>query len=328
MTRQEAYKILGIPPDATGEEIKKTYRRLMQQVHPDSGGPSGADHAYSAREINAAYELLRRGHPAGESGGHTFGQTAGPRAGKGFDAKKYREHVWNAPLNVNAYMEREILCYAEDYDGTVLGNFSVAKGKYLWTTEEDFPLFLLSIYRCGKRLLDEWDERFHGGDSPASRPQVQAELTYLFAQQFIDATALLRELAKEEGTDKEGDPVYYIPSMLELTDSRVRLAEGGELYPCRLRQHRLYLKDGAGQEAGYLSFLDDRLYYVVVPLFEQKRVRVRIRTARGQEQKKRGGKTGYRNLDLWLKLRGDYHNSLPENLNMQIEKLLEKYQKA
>jgi hypothetical protein len=30
----------------------------------------------------------------------------------------------------------------------------------------------------------------------------------------------------------------------------------------------------SGNELGYLSFVDDRLYYVVIPLFEQKKVQI------------------------------------------------------
>lgn len=39
--------------------------------------------------------------------------------------------------------------------------------------------------------------------------------------------------------------------------------------------HKLYLKNQSGKELGSLSFSDDRLYYVVVPLFEQKRVQIK-----------------------------------------------------
>lgn len=78
-------------------------------------------------------------------------------------------------------MEREVLQYVEDYDGTVLGNYCVAKGKYLWKTEEDFPLFLLSLYRCSKELLDGMDEKLQRDEVLPQRQQIQAELTYLLA---------------------------------------------------------------------------------------------------------------------------------------------------
>jgi len=36
MTRQEAYQILGLEPNASQEEIHQAWRRLMKGVHPDS----------------------------------------------------------------------------------------------------------------------------------------------------------------------------------------------------------------------------------------------------------------------------------------------------
>jgi len=53
MTRQEAYQILGLEPNASQEEIHQAWRRLMKGVHPDSGGS-----AFLAEKINAAKDIL------------------------------------------------------------------------------------------------------------------------------------------------------------------------------------------------------------------------------------------------------------------------------
>lgn len=51
---KDYYKILGVSRDASEEEIKKAYRRLAHQYHPDK---SGGDEA-KFKEINEAYQVL------------------------------------------------------------------------------------------------------------------------------------------------------------------------------------------------------------------------------------------------------------------------------
>lgn len=314
MTIKEAYKIFGLAQGTELSEVKKRYRQLMMLVHPDSN-TMGENYRYNAQELNHAYALLKKKLSADSE--YAF---EGKEKSK---TKEKRSATWNAPVNVNAYMNREILYYAEDVDGDILSNFCIAEGKYLWTAEEDFPLFLLSIYHCSKQLLDEIDASSGAKAEPTNRNHIQAELTYLLAQQFIDGAALLKEFAKEEKDDK--DEIYYIAAMLEPSNIAVLLETGEMLYPSKIRQHKLYLENQTGQELGYLSFSDDRLYYIVVPLFEQKRVQVRVQTAERQPGKTKRKAGGYQNLHLWLKLYSENTVYMPENLNLQIEQLLIQY---
>lgn len=317
MTKQEAYQILGMMPGADKAEIKKNYRKLMRQVHPDTGPASQENYRYSAQEINSAYAVLMQEKSSAEEDG-----SSGKRRRT---AKGKKKAAWDAPVNVNAFTEREVLQYVEDHDGTVLGNYCVAKGKYLWKIEEDFPLFLLSLYQCSKELLDRIDEKLEREEVLPKRQQIQAELTYLLAQQFIDGSAILAELVKKEEITSDGDRVFHFSSMLELRAGAEPVKEGEAIYPSGIRNHKLYLKDRAGRELGYLSFWDDRLYYIVIPLFEQKRVQVKIQVAQVREEKRRKRTAGYQNLDLWVKLLRTNTNHMPENLNLQIEELLKNY---
>lgn len=54
----DPYKVLGVSPDASDEEIKKAYRRLAKQYHPDRN-PGDQKAAQKMQEINAAYEQIK-----------------------------------------------------------------------------------------------------------------------------------------------------------------------------------------------------------------------------------------------------------------------------
>lgn len=72
------YDILGVPKNATQEEIKKAYRKLARQYHPDLN-PGDAAAAEKFKEISEAYEVLgdekkrsEYDNPASSFGGFGF----------------------------------------------------------------------------------------------------------------------------------------------------------------------------------------------------------------------------------------------------------------
>ena len=55
-TKSDYYDVLGVSRDASPEEIKKAFRKLAFQYHPDRNSDDGAEAKF--KEINEAYEVL------------------------------------------------------------------------------------------------------------------------------------------------------------------------------------------------------------------------------------------------------------------------------
>src|SRR5438270_13124651 len=56
-TKRDYYEILGVPKNASDEEIKKAYRKLAMKFHPDRNeGDKSAEAKF--KEAKEAYEML------------------------------------------------------------------------------------------------------------------------------------------------------------------------------------------------------------------------------------------------------------------------------
>ena len=56
MSKRDYYEVLGISKGASADEIKKAYRKLSKQYHPDLNKEEGAEAKF--KEIAEAYEVL------------------------------------------------------------------------------------------------------------------------------------------------------------------------------------------------------------------------------------------------------------------------------
>lgn len=74
---QDPYKVLGVAPDASDEEIKKAYRDLTKKYHPDLN-PGDETAAKKMNDINAAYDQIKNG---GASASAAYGQQGYGSAG-------------------------------------------------------------------------------------------------------------------------------------------------------------------------------------------------------------------------------------------------------
>ena len=68
----DPYKVLGVSPNATDEEIKAAYRELARKYHPDNyvNNPLGDLAAEKMKEINEAYDQTQASRKAGNQGGY------------------------------------------------------------------------------------------------------------------------------------------------------------------------------------------------------------------------------------------------------------------
>ena len=76
-TERDYYELLGIARDASADDVKRAFRRLAREVHPDVSDAPNAEHRF--REVVEAYEVLsnserrelydRFGHAGLRSGG-------------------------------------------------------------------------------------------------------------------------------------------------------------------------------------------------------------------------------------------------------------------
>jgi molecular chaperone DnaJ len=84
MPDHDLYELLGVPRDADADAIKKAYRRLARQLHPDVNPDPEAQETF--KEISRAYEILSdpQKRAAYDRGGDVFGNAAGFGAGFSF----------------------------------------------------------------------------------------------------------------------------------------------------------------------------------------------------------------------------------------------------
>jgi molecular chaperone DnaJ len=85
MAKRDFYEVLGVKKDASADELKKAFRKLAMQFHPDRNpGDKTAEQKF--REINEAYDVLKdeQKRSAYDRFGHqAFEQGAGGRPGGG-----------------------------------------------------------------------------------------------------------------------------------------------------------------------------------------------------------------------------------------------------
>ena len=119
---KDPYEVLGVSRDASDEDIKKAYRRLAKQYHPDVN-PGNRQAEEKMKEINAAYDAIkdasaRQSYAAGGSTGSAgtggyggYGGAYGPHGspfgdGYGGQQGQWRTYTWDPFTGFHSYGEQ------------------------------------------------------------------------------------------------------------------------------------------------------------------------------------------------------------------------------
>ncbi len=300
MDISEAYAVLGASPEDDDAALKHRFHQKMKEVHPDVAGTHSH---HDAHRVNEAYEMLRKRR-------ETIQQTR-------YKAKPAPR--WKGPVVHNAFAPRDL------YSGfSAYGEESIiATGRYLWDPElESFSLLLVSLNRLTSRLMEQViGKRGSRHPDPGS---LYAPLFHLLARQYIHPLYALRKLFSPESTSEEGD-IYAFAAVLgagNTSQSRqvAALNQGDLLYPAMVKNSRLYVNDGHGNPLGYLSFDDDVLYYLIVPILQAKACQVKITVRSSVGKKQRGiSRVG---ITLRLRLKSGIEEIPSPDLNANIQRLL------
>lgn len=90
----DPYKVLGVDPKASDDEIKKAYRELAKKYHPDNyaNNPLSDLAAEKMKEINEAYDKITNDRKNGYNGTYSSGSTNTSRTSTGFS--QVRQYIF------------------------------------------------------------------------------------------------------------------------------------------------------------------------------------------------------------------------------------------
>ena len=168
MDYKDYYKALGVDKNATPEQIKKAYRKLARQHHPDvNPNDKGAEQKF--KEINEANEVLsdsekRKKYDQFGADWQRYQQQPGGGAGRGgqpgggFDWSQYTQGQGGAGGGGNPFGEGEDF---SDFFGSLFGNMGGGGGRRAGGTrpgagsdyQAELEMSLEEAYQGGPRTI-------------------------------------------------------------------------------------------------------------------------------------------------------------------------------
>lgn len=295
-----ARKLLSVTEKDDLQSLKKKYRRLMSECHPDALGSDNPEHIRRAQEINEAYQFLKKEPHAFLTKMSGREDRRYGREGKKSEREEKKRPEWTGQVNERAFRDRKIYqYYSMETETEEHPYYEVTQGKYLWNPkEEDFALFLISIHQLVKDLLEEKEAGM----------QIKSRLFHILAEQFTEPVSILHKIAGPGKKDKENREIYHFPAYLKV-EKRKHPPEGMTLYPKAFHCNRIMVCSKEGAEYGHLSFEDDRLYFCLIPLLKEKLAKVKMTVHNGK-------------VDFCIRLEKEAETYRIPNRNLEIAELL------
>lgn len=125
------YDILGVPSNATEDEIKKAYRNLSRRYHPDANvnNPNKEQAEERFKEVQQAYQTIMNDKVNGNSGYGNYGNFGGFERNSGSRSASYGEDKEDSYLQAAFTYVR-----SGDYQAAlnVLGNIENRSGRWYY----------------------------------------------------------------------------------------------------------------------------------------------------------------------------------------------------
>ena len=177
----DPYQVLGVSPDASDEEIKRAYRKLAKQYHPDTN-PGDEYAAKKMQEINDAYDRIKNPeknqgpgaqgyNPYGQGGYYGYNPFGGYYQQQRSYQQKYADSYLQAAYNYILYRRyREALNMLSQYEGvhgaewyylSALANQGIGNQ----VTAMEHIRKAVSMDPGNQEYLNALDRMEHGGDA-------------------------------------------------------------------------------------------------------------------------------------------------------------------
>ena len=266
MTLKEAYKILGASKHDADREIKAKYKKLLIMYHPDSdpNRKRNPEDDEKIRQVIEAYKKIR------ESEGEPS-----------FDSYEFS---WDAFENKNAFSERNIYVQFRMYDED-LPLSKMARGRFVWDPDmEEFRLFSKSVLEACKDVLTDYQI--------TANPDKVKDIFHLMMQEYVLPADAARKIGNKVKEDETGETFSFTGFIIDTAaDKRISEVRIGEPLNIYLREDRAVVEEiVTGKILGSVSFDEDELYYVILPLLDDPEVEARASITKAETVRRTGSR--------------------------------------